>query len=178
MQGGLIEMQSLETKPFLLDVHSITLHINHEEFEKLCRDNPDIPMELTANGELIVMAPVGLESGDRELNLGSQLYVWNQATGLGKAFSSSTIFTLPNGSRRSPDVAWVKLSRWEALTTEERKKFARIAPDFVIELRSETDRLAKLQEKMEEYRVNGVRDRKSTRLNSSHSSVSRMPSSA
>jgi Uma2 family endonuclease len=150
-------MQSLENKPFLLDIHSITLRINHEEFEKLCQDNPDIQLELTANGELIIMAPVGLESGNRELNLGSQLYVWNESTGLGKAFSSSTIFTLPNSSRRSPDVAWVELSRWEALPAEERKKFARIAPDFVIELRSETDRLPKLQEKMEEYRVNGVR---------------------
>jgi Uma2 family endonuclease len=135
-------MQSLETKPFLLDIHSITLRITHEEFEKLCQDNPDIKLELTANGELII----------------------NESTGLGKAFSLSTIFTLPNSSRRSPDVAWVELSRWEALPAEERKKFARIAPDFVIELRSETDRLSKLQEKMEEYqekmeeyRANGVR---------------------
>ena len=150
-------MQSLETKPFLLDIHSITLRITHEEFEKLCQDNPDIQLELTANKELIIMAPVGLESGNRELNLGSQLYVWNESVGLGKAFSSSTIFTLPNSSRRSSDVVWVELSRWEALPAEERKKFARIAPDFVIELRSETDRLSKLQEKMEEYRANGVR---------------------
>jgi Uma2 family endonuclease len=150
-------MQSLETKPLLLDVHSITLRVNHEEFEKLCQDNPDRSFELTATGELIVMAPVGGESGNYESELGGELFVWNRQTRLGKTFSSSTIFVLPNGAERSPDAAWVELSRWEALTPEQRRKFPPLAPDFVIELRSATDRLPPLREKMEEYRSNGVR---------------------
>ena len=150
-------MQSLETKPLLLDVQSITLRITGEEFDKLCQDNPDRSFELTASGELIVMPPVGGESGNSESELGGELYVWNRQTKLGKTFSSSTIFVLPNGARRSPDAAWVELSRWEALTPEQRKKFPPLAPDFVIELRSATDRLPPLQAKMEEYRSNGVR---------------------
>jgi Uma2 family endonuclease len=150
-------MQSLETKPLLLDVHRITLRVTHEEFEKLCQDNPDRSFELTATGELIVMPPVGGESGNSESELGADLVIWNRQTRLGKTFSSSTIFILPNGAGRSPDAAWVELSRWEALTPEQRTKFPPLAPDFVIELRSATDRLAPLQEKMEEYRSNGVR---------------------
>ncbi len=150
-------MQSLESNPLLLDVHSITLRVTPEEFEKLCQDNSDRSFELTASGELIVMAPVGGESGNSELELGADLAIWNRQTRLGKIFSSSTIFILPNGAGRSPDAAWVELSRWEALTPEQRTKFPPLAPDFVIELRSATDRLSPLQEKMEEYRSNGVR---------------------
>jgi Uma2 family endonuclease len=150
-------MQSLETKPLLIDIHSITLRVTHEEFEKLCQDNPERSFELTATGELIVMAPVGGESGNSESELCADLVFWNRQTRLGKTFSSSTIFVLPNGAQRSPDAAWVELSRWEALTPEQRTKFPPLAPDFVIELRSATDRLPPLQEKMEEYRSNGVR---------------------
>ncbi len=150
-------MQSEITKPLLLDVHSITLRVTHEEFEKLCQDNPERALELTATGELIVMPPVGGESGNSELELGADLVFWNRQTRLGKTFSSSTVFVLPNGAQRSPDAAWVELSRWEALTPEQRQKFPPLAPDFVIELRSATDRLPPLQEKMEEYRANGVR---------------------
>ena len=150
-------MQSLEAKPLLLDVHRITLRLTSEEFEKLCQDNPDRSFELTATGELIVMSPVGGESGNHESELGIDLGNWNRQTRLGKIFSSSTIFVLPNGAGRSPDAAWVELSRWEALTPEQRKKFPPLAPDFVIELRSATDRLPPLRTKMEEYRSNGVR---------------------
>ena len=150
-------MQSLETKPLLLDVHSITLRVTPEEFEKLCQDNPERSLELTASGELIVMSPVGGESGNSESELGADLVIWNRQTRLGKTFSSSTIFILPNGAQRSPDAAWVELSRWEALTPEQRTKFPPLAPDFAIELRSATDRLPPLREKMEEYRANGVR---------------------
>jgi Uma2 family endonuclease len=150
-------MQSLETTPVLLDVHSITLRLTHQEFEQLCHDNPDRSLELTASGELIVMPPVGGESGNYESELGIDLGNWNRQTRLGKTFSSSTVFVLPNGAQRSPDAAWVELSRWSALTPEQRTKFPPLAPDFVIELRSATDRLPPLQEKMEEYRANGVR---------------------
>jgi Uma2 family endonuclease len=150
-------MQSLEAKPLLLDVQSITLRVTHEEFEKLCQDNRDRSFELTATGELVVMPPTGGESGNSELELGANLAIWNRQARLGKVFSSSTIFVLPNGAGRSPDAAWVELSRWEALTPEQRRKFPPLAPDFVMELRSATDRLPPLREKMEEYRSNGVR---------------------
>jgi Uma2 family endonuclease len=146
-------MQALETQPLLLDVRSITLHVTPEEFEQLCQDNPERSFELTASRELIVMPPVGGESGNSELELGGELYVWNRQTRLGKIFSSSTVFVLPNGAQRSPDAAWVEL----ALTPEQRKKFPPLAPDFVIELRSATGRLPPLREKMEEYQANGVR---------------------
>jgi Uma2 family endonuclease len=149
-------MHSLEAKPLLLDVQSITLRVTPEEFERLCQDNPDRSFELTATGELIVMPPVGGESGNTESELGIDLGIWNRQTRLGKTFSSSTVFVLPNGAQRSPDAAWVELSRWEALTSEQRIKFPPLAPDFVIELRSATDRLPPLREKMAEYRANGV----------------------
>jgi Uma2 family endonuclease len=151
-------MQSLEATPLLVDTSRITLrHLNDEEFELLCKDNPDVRLELTAAGELVTMSPVGGGSGKRELRLGGQVLNWSDATQLGEAFSSSTIFKLPLGGKRSPDVAWVARSRWEALTLDEQEKFPRLAPDFVIELRSRTDDLSDLQEKMIEYRDNGVK---------------------
>ena len=142
-------------EPIRLDFS--TLHLTDEQFYQLCIANPEQPLELTAKGVLIVMSPVGGESGKREMNLGSQVYNWNSQTQLGEVFSSSTVFRLPLGSQRSPDVAWIKLERWNALTAEQQQKFPPIAPDFVIELRSRTDSLSDLQEKMLEYRVNGVR---------------------
>lgn len=103
------------------------------------------------------MPPVGGNSGNRELELGGELYLWNRETQLGKVFSSSTIFKLPGGGDRSPDAAWVELSRWQALTPEQRQKFPPIAPDFVLEVRSPSDSLETLQAKMQEYLDSGVR---------------------
>ncbi|WP_310487354.1 Uma2 family endonuclease [Chamaesiphon sp. VAR_69_metabat_338] len=144
-----------EIDPVSLDLS--TIKFTAEQFERLCEANPDRSFELTAQGVLVIMPPVGIESGNYESELGGQLFVWNDRSRLGKTFSSSTVFTLPNGSKKSPDAAWVELSRWEAVSRAERKKFAQLAPDFVIELRSETDRLPPLQAKMAEYRDNGVR---------------------
>jgi Uma2 family endonuclease len=145
-------VEELDIRPVDLS----TVKFTAEQFEQVCEANPDRSFELTAAGILVEMPPVGVESGNRESEIGADLAIWNRQTKLGKVFSSSTIFTLPNGSKRSPDAAWVELSRWEAVSREERKKFARLVPDFVIELRSETDKLPKLQEKMVEYRDNGV----------------------
>jgi Uma2 family endonuclease len=148
-------MQSLESKALLLDVHSITLRVTHEEFEKLCQDNPDRSFELTASGELIVMVPAGWESSERNLSLGTDVEIWNRQTKLGRAFDSSGGFTLPNGAIRSPDVTWIEKSKLADVPAG--VKFPQVIPDFVIELRSDTDRKSKLREKMEEYRANGVR---------------------
>ena len=133
------------------------INLSDEQFYQLCVVNRDLSLELNATGELIIVPPVGGESGNQEADLITDLNIWNRQTGLGKVFSSSTIFKLPNGAKRSPDAAWVKLERWEALSLEERKKFPPLAPDFVIELRSESDRLKPLQDKMQEYLDNGVR---------------------
>jgi Uma2 family endonuclease len=148
------------SQPFISSADSTlnlsTLQLTDEQFYQLCIANPEQPLESTSTGVVLVMPPVGGESGKREMNLGSQLFVWNQISKLGEVFSSSTIFKLPLGSKRSPDVAWVESSRWNALSIEDREKFPPIAPDFVIELRSRTDKLADLQAKMLEYRANGV----------------------
>jgi Uma2 family endonuclease len=148
-------MQLLETKPLLLDIHNITLRITHEEFEQLCQDNPDLRLELTANGELIVMAPAGWESSEKNLDLATDVNNWNRQTRIGRAFDSSGGFTLPNGAVKSPDVTWIEKSK--LIDVPAGVKFPQVIPDFVIELRSDTDRMPKLREKMEEYRDNGVR---------------------
>ncbi|MGB6166153.1 MAG: Uma2 family endonuclease [Geitlerinemataceae cyanobacterium] len=161
---GTIELESQShTKPmtaFLtspLEVDVSRVHLSDEQFYQLCINNPDIPLERTAKGVLLIMSPVGGESGNREMEFGADLTVWNRQTKLGKVFSSSTIFKLPSGGSRSPDAAWVELSRWSALTPQQRQKFPPIAPDFVMELRSRSDSLKMLQEKMQEYLDSGVR---------------------
>jgi Uma2 family endonuclease len=143
------------TEPLSIDLS--TIHLTDDQFYQLCITNSDLRLERTRTGVLIVMPPVGGESGNREMELGGELYVWNRQTKLGKIFSSSTIFKLPGGGDRSPDVAWIELSRWAALTNEQRAKFPPIAPDFVLELRSRTDGLIALQSKMQEYLSCGVR---------------------
>ncbi|MDF5731804.1 MAG: Uma2 family endonuclease [Rhizonema sp. PD38] len=140
----------------VLNLEPIIL-LTDEQFYQLCIANRDLNLEMNAVGELIIVPPVGGESGNQEAGLITDLEIWNRQTKLGKVFSSSTIFILPNSAKRSPDAAWVKLERWEALTLEQRKKFPPLVPDFVIELRSETDRLAPIKEKMKEYIENGLR---------------------
>ncbi|MBD2455620.1 Uma2 family endonuclease [Nostoc sp. FACHB-87] len=140
----------------VLNLEPIT-HLTDEQFYQLCIANRDLSLEMNAAGELIIMAPVGGESGNLEADLITDFNNWNRQNKLGKVFSSSTIFILPNGAKRSPDAAWVKLERWEALTPEQRKKFPPLVPDFLIELRSETDSLITIQEKMQEYINNGLR---------------------
>jgi Uma2 family endonuclease len=136
-------IQSIPMMPFVLNLEMVDL--TDEQFYRLCQANRDLQLERTAEGELLIMPPVGGTSGNREAGLISLLWLWNQQTGLGKVFSSSTIFKLPGGGDRSPDAAWIKLDRWEKLTLEEQEKFPPICPDFVIELRSRTDALKPLQ---------------------------------
>ncbi|WP_341525517.1 Uma2 family endonuclease [Nostoc sp. UHCC 0302] len=131
--------------------------LTDEQFYQLCVANEEWRLELTAEGELIIMPPTGGESGIRNADLTTDLNLWNRETKLGKVFDSSTEFRLPNGAYRSPDASWVILERWEALTPEQRRRFPPLCPDFVIELRSESDSLAKLRSKMREYQDNGTR---------------------
>jgi Uma2 family endonuclease len=124
-----------------MTVLTLNIQLTDEQFYELCVNNPDRSLERSKTGALIVMPPVGGDSGNREMELGIDIGTWNRKTKLGKVFSSSTIFKLPGGGDRSPDAAWVELSRWNALTPEQCQKFPPIAPDFIIELRSRTDSL-------------------------------------
>ncbi len=135
---------------------SLILSITHEDFVQLAQINRDLQLERTATGELIVMPPTGSETGNRNLDIAGQLWLWNRQNQLGIAFDSSTGFHLPNGADRSPDASWIRQERWDLLTQEEREIFAPICPDFVLELRSKNDSIDKLQAKMIEYIENGA----------------------
>ena len=133
-----------------------TVGLTDEQFYQLCVANEQWQFELTAEGKLIIMPPTGGESGISNAGLTAKLYNWNEQTQLGKVFDSSTEFRLPSGAKRSPDVSWVIRDRWEALPREDRKRFPPLCPDFVVELRSETDSLEQLRSKMREYLANGI----------------------
>ncbi|MBE9251071.1 Uma2 family endonuclease [Dolichospermum sp. LEGE 00240] len=145
----------MTTQSVILNIKNVEL--SDEQFYQLCQINEDWKLEQTAKGELIIMPPVGAISGNRESEFNADVVIWNRQTKLGKVFSSSTVFTLPNGGKRSPDVAWIANERWESLSIKEKEIFAKICPDFVIELRSRTDSLSQLQEKMQEYLNSGLR---------------------
>lgn len=133
------------------------MRISHQQFLQIVNANPELRLELTADGMLEAMAPTGSEGGKRNAELIVDFGLWNRRAKLGIVFDSSTGFTLPNGAVRSPDVSWVIQARWDALTPEQQKGFAPICPDFVLELASETDDSNELQEKMQEYMANGTR---------------------
>jgi Uma2 family endonuclease len=127
-----------------------------EEFFVFCQANQEYRLEQTKEGEIIVKMPAGTESGRRNFMLSGVLSVWALQNGEGEGFDSSTGFTLPNGAIRSPDCSWIRKERYDALAEKQKQKFAPICPDFVVELRSETDTIAELKEKMEEYLENGA----------------------
>ena len=138
----------------ILNVSDTVLHADHEQFERLCQLNPDLRLELTSTGELIIMAPAALESSENNSELTRQVANWNYRFKLGRIFDSSGGFTLPSGAVRSPDVTWISHSKLNTISLK--VTFPIVVPDFVIELRSRTDRLKTLQEKMLEYQENGV----------------------
>lgn len=140
-----------------------------DQFFEFCQINSELRIERNKSGELLIMTPTGSETGNREGNIFGPLWVWAEQDGTGLAFTSSTGFKLSIGDK-SPDAAWIKLERWNALSAEQKQKFAPICPDFVVELRSASDNLKPLQEKMQEYmREPGVQlgwliDRKNRRV--------------
>jgi Uma2 family endonuclease len=145
-----------ESPAMIFDVGPILPRITDEEFERICAQNPDLRIEMTSEGKMIIMLPVVMDGGNRNFKLTGRFAAWVEADGSGVGFDSSTGFTLPNGAKRSPDASWMRRERWEALTPEQRNEFGHLCPDFVIELRSKSDRLKTLQEKMEEYIENGA----------------------
>ncbi|MBN3899442.1 MAG: Uma2 family endonuclease [Nostoc sp. NOS(2021)] len=150
---------SQQTETLLIELpKSIGLYVTQEQFAALAAANRDLRLERTAQGELIVNPPTGWETGRRNWSISGELYLWWRNAGEpGKAFDSSTGFILPNGATRSPDASWVSEERWEALTSEQKGTFANICPDFVVELRSSSDTLKSVQDKMREYIDNGAR---------------------
>ena len=136
---------------------NLRLKVSPEDFWTLCIHNRDLRLERNAQAELIAMSPAGSESGSFEADVIIQLGVWAKADGTGKVFASSTGFTFPNGSVRSPDAAWISLGRWKSLTEFQRVKFAPIVPDFVVELCSPSDSRVETGAKMVEYIEQGVR---------------------
>jgi Uma2 family endonuclease len=131
--------------------------ITDEQFYQLCVANRELKLERTAKGDLIIMPPTGGITGNRNFKLAQQLANWADTDGTGIGFDSSTCFKLPNGGERSPDAAWISLEKWNLLTPEQQEKFPPICPDFIIELRSPSDSLKPLQDKMQEYMDNGCR---------------------
>jgi Uma2 family endonuclease len=133
------------------------LRLTDGAFWKLCRANPDLRLERNANGELVVMPPAAPDSSARNAGITAQLWIWNQRTGLGITFDSSAGFTLPNTAIRGPDATWMARERWDALSQDERERFSYASPDFVVELRSKSDKKKDLRAKMREYIHQGVR---------------------
>jgi Uma2 family endonuclease len=140
----------------ILNLNSIA-NLSRSQFRQIAIDNPDMKLERNKAGNLIIMAPTGGETGSFNFDLNGQLYLWNRNNQTGKAFDSSTGFELPEGGDRSPDVAWITLDKWEALTSEERRGFLPLCPDFVIELMSRSDSWVQTQAKMVEYMESGCR---------------------
>ncbi len=144
---------------------SVRLHIEFEnepdkmtaeEFWEFCQENRKIRAELTKDGDVIIMPPTGFETSDRNLEILIQLGSWAKKDKTGKATESNGGFILPNGATYAPDAAWTSNERLENFSAEQKKKFLPLCPDFVIELRSESDNLKELKTKMEEYIENGA----------------------
>ncbi|MCH2243438.1 MAG: Uma2 family endonuclease [Crocosphaera sp.] len=140
-----------------LEINCDSLQMTDEQFFQLCQDNRDLRFERNSNGDILIMPPTGGETGNRNSSINYQLYAWNLQNKLGITFDSSTGFKLPNKADRSPDASWIPLKKWNNLTPQQRQKFLPLCPDFVIELRSPSDSLKTLQNKMKEYLENGTK---------------------
>jgi Uma2 family endonuclease len=130
--------------------------MNEEDFFQFCQMNDTLEFERDSHGNIILMSPTGSFTGNLNFRISGNLFIWNENSRLGEAFDSSTGFTLPNGAVRSPDASWIKNERWDLVTDEQKEKFAPICPDFVVEIRSKSDQLNYLINKMEEYIANGT----------------------
>ena len=139
-----------------IQVNFDSIPINDEQFYQLCQDNRDLRFERHANGDIVIIPPTGGETGNRNIEIAYQLQSWSRQNKFGIAFDSSTGFKLPNGAERSPDASWIPLAKWNHLTVKQRQKFIPLCPDFVIELRWDSDSLLNLQKKMQEYLANGL----------------------
>lgn len=133
------------------------IELSEDQFFELCQINGELRIERNAQGELLIMPPAGSETGERNMKVAVRVGSWAERDSTGVAFDSSAGFTLPNGAVRAPDAAWIARERWEQVPPEQRRQFAPICPDFVLELRSPSDTLRTIQAKMVEYLANGAR---------------------
>ena len=140
-----------------LEINCDSLQMTDEQFFQLCQDNRDLRFERNSNGDILIMPPTGGETSNRNIEISYQVQAWSRQSKLGIAFDSSAGFTLPNKADRSPDASWIPLEKWNNLTPQQRQKFLPLCPDFVIELRSPSDSLKTLQNKMKEYLENGTK---------------------
>jgi Uma2 family endonuclease len=139
-----------------INLNSIS-NLSRSQFRQIAIDNPDMKLERNKQGNFIVMAPTGGETGNWNSDLNLEIGLWNRTSKAGKTFDSSTGFELPASGDRSPDVAWITLDKWEALTPVERRRFLPLCPDFAIELMSRPDSWVQTQAKMVEYMESGCR---------------------
>lgn len=144
------------TEPVVVHFEPSKLRMNDEEFFQFCQLNPELRIERTSGGDIIVMAPTGGKTGRRNARLIAAFVNWAEKEGSGQFFDSSTEFILPNGAGRAPDLSWIRNDRWFALTEKQQEQFPPLCPNFVVELRSPADRLEDLKTKMEEYVANGA----------------------
>ena len=144
-----------ETRDWVsLDVSSLKL--TDDQLIRLFHDNEEYQFELSASRELIIMTPAHNKTELLNLKFASRLFNWAERDGTGVVFGNNTLFTLPNGAKRGPDASWVSKARWDSLSEEEKNSFSNLVPEFVVELRSRSDRLKTLKPKMDEYMTNGV----------------------
>jgi Uma2 family endonuclease len=143
-------------EPLEIDFGSLLKPISDDDFLRLSRGNQDLQIEMTKDGDLIIMPGTGGLTGNRNARIIARAVIWAEADGSGVTFDSDTIFRLPNGAKRLPDFSWVRNEKWNSLTDAEKEKIVPFAPDFLIELRSPTDSLTDLQTKMREYVENGA----------------------
>ncbi|OLE62890.1 MAG: hypothetical protein AUI36_10350, partial [Cyanobacteria bacterium 13_1_40CM_2_61_4] len=147
-----LTVESVNPGTTILNVESVGF--TPKQFVRLCHDNPDLRLELTARKEIVIMPPAHSETGWKEGDIYFQLRLWTEKDATGMAFGPNAGFTLPNGAVRSPDASWIRRERWDALTQRQKRSFAPICPDFIVELRSVSDTVAALKEKMSEYIAN------------------------
>jgi Uma2 family endonuclease len=150
-------VESVETVSLVVKMPSSVVEMNDDQFFDFCQVNRELRIERTPEGDVLIMAPEGSESGQSDAEITVQLGNWAKRNGTGVVFGSSAGFRLPNRAVRSPDASWVLKSRLKRFSREERRKFLPLCPDFVIELKSPTDRLADLKNKLAEYIENGAR---------------------
>ncbi len=151
------EPGAVEPSSRVVEARRVKLQVSAALFWRICRENPDLRLERTAQGKLIVMSPAGLGSSGRNMKLCARLNNWTEANGTGVAYDSSAGYRLPNGAIRGPDASWVSQARLTLIPLEDRERLPRVSPEFVAEIRSPSDRLKSLQRKMREYIAQGVR---------------------
>ena len=144
------------SEPLEIDFGNLLKPMDDDDFFYFCQRHRDLRIEMDQFGEITIMSPTESETGRMNFALIADFAIWARADGTGEGFDSSTGFILPNGAKRSPDLSWIKREKWLAIPAEKRKKFAPVCPDFVVEIRSQSDSLKNLHAKMEEYIENGA----------------------